>query len=84
MDAGNARTQQALALCDEAVELFASYGDRRGEAALGHRVFVLGILGDKDIDFVAVTNAASNVDTIGAIHACLRRRHRRPRRRRAG
>lgn len=31
VDAGNARTQQALALCDEAVELFASYGDRRGE-----------------------------------------------------
>ncbi|WP_073946200.1 tetratricopeptide repeat protein [Streptomyces kebangsaanensis] len=31
VDAGNARTQQALALCDEAVALFASYGDRRGE-----------------------------------------------------
>ncbi|MXM65068.1 tetratricopeptide repeat protein [Streptomyces sp. HUCO-GS316] len=31
VDAGNARTQQALALCDEAVELFTSYGDRRGE-----------------------------------------------------
>ncbi|MGX4690149.1 tetratricopeptide repeat protein [Streptomyces sp. JNUCC 63] len=31
VDAGNARTQQALALCDEAVPLFASYGDRRGE-----------------------------------------------------
>jgi hypothetical protein len=31
VDAGNARTQQALALCDEAVRLFASYGDRRGE-----------------------------------------------------
>ncbi|WP_369197054.1 tetratricopeptide repeat protein [Streptomyces djakartensis] len=31
VDAGNGRTQQALALCDEAVELFASYGDRRGE-----------------------------------------------------
>ncbi|MET9830711.1 tetratricopeptide repeat protein [Streptomyces sp. NPDC006385] len=31
VDAGNARTQQALALCDEAVTLFASYGDRRGE-----------------------------------------------------
>ncbi|MEU8591553.1 tetratricopeptide repeat protein [Streptomyces sp. NPDC048664] len=30
VDAGNARTQQALALCDEAVDLFASYGDRRG------------------------------------------------------
>ncbi|WP_324787363.1 tetratricopeptide repeat protein [Streptomyces sp. H51] len=31
VDAGNARTQQALALCDEAAGLFASYGDRRGE-----------------------------------------------------
>lgn len=31
VDAGNARTPQALALCDEAVELFTSYGDRRGE-----------------------------------------------------
>jgi tetratricopeptide (TPR) repeat protein len=31
VDAGNARTQQALALCDEAMTLFASYGDRRGE-----------------------------------------------------
>ncbi|MBZ9639033.1 tetratricopeptide repeat protein [Streptomyces sp. PSKA30] len=31
VDAGNARTAQALALCDEAVGLFASYGDRRGE-----------------------------------------------------
>ncbi|MFJ4581745.1 tetratricopeptide repeat protein [Streptomyces echinatus] len=31
VDAGNARTQQALALCDEALTLFASYGDRRGE-----------------------------------------------------
>ncbi len=31
VDAGNARTQQALTLCDEAVGLFASYGDRRGE-----------------------------------------------------
>ncbi|MET7986375.1 tetratricopeptide repeat protein [Streptomyces sp. NPDC005281] len=31
VDAGNARTQQALVLCDEAVGLFASYGDRRGE-----------------------------------------------------
>ncbi|MGW5970813.1 tetratricopeptide repeat protein [Streptomyces sp. NPDC055186] len=31
VDAGNARTQQALALCDEAAALFASYGDRRGE-----------------------------------------------------
>ncbi|MEU6219479.1 tetratricopeptide repeat protein [Streptomyces sp. NPDC047022] len=30
VDAGNARTQQALALCDEAVGLFTSYGDRRG------------------------------------------------------
>ncbi|MEU7300515.1 tetratricopeptide repeat protein [Streptomyces sp. NPDC007206] len=31
VDAGNARTQAALALADEALELFASYGDRRGE-----------------------------------------------------
>ncbi|TXS53163.1 tetratricopeptide repeat protein [Streptomyces sp. uw30] len=31
VDAGNTRTQQALALCDDAVGLFASYGDRRGE-----------------------------------------------------
>ncbi|MEV5877184.1 tetratricopeptide repeat protein [Streptomyces sp. NPDC052101] len=31
VDAGNARTQQALALSDEALELFVSYGDRRGE-----------------------------------------------------
>ncbi|QTE00561.1 tetratricopeptide repeat protein [Streptomyces cyanogenus] len=31
VDAGNARTQQALALCDEALTLFSSYGDRRGE-----------------------------------------------------
>ncbi|MFF6993512.1 tetratricopeptide repeat protein [Streptomyces sp. NPDC008313] len=31
VDAGNARGQQALALCDEAVGLFTSYGDRRGE-----------------------------------------------------
>ncbi|RSM92690.1 tetratricopeptide repeat protein, partial [Streptomyces sp. WAC 01420] len=31
VDAGNARTPQALTLCDEAVALFASYGDRRGE-----------------------------------------------------
>ncbi|WP_369225028.1 tetratricopeptide repeat protein [Streptomyces sp. R39] len=31
VDAGNTRTQQALALCDEAVTLFTSYGDRRGE-----------------------------------------------------
>ncbi|MEU9187910.1 tetratricopeptide repeat protein [Streptomyces sp. NPDC048484] len=31
VDAGNARTQPALALCDEAATLFASYGDRRGE-----------------------------------------------------
>ncbi|MEU1198387.1 tetratricopeptide repeat protein [Streptomyces sp. NPDC005813] len=30
VDAGNARTQQALTLCDEAVDLFTSYGDRRG------------------------------------------------------
>ncbi|KAA0935359.1 tetratricopeptide repeat protein [Streptomyces apricus] len=31
VDAGNARTQPALTLCDEAAALFASYGDRRGE-----------------------------------------------------
>ncbi|MGW6013317.1 tetratricopeptide repeat protein [Streptomyces sp. NPDC055210] len=31
VDAGNARTQSGLALCDEATALFASYGDRRGE-----------------------------------------------------
>ncbi|MFJ3303256.1 tetratricopeptide repeat protein [Streptomyces sp. NPDC086549] len=31
VDAGNTRTQQALALCDEAIGLFTSYGDRRGE-----------------------------------------------------
>ncbi|WP_320783887.1 tetratricopeptide repeat protein [Streptomyces sp. CRN 30] len=31
VDAGNGRTSQALALCDEAAALFASYGDRRGE-----------------------------------------------------
>nr|BFD82993.1 tetratricopeptide repeat protein [Streptomyces sp. Xyl84] len=31
VDAGNARTPQALALCEEALALFASYGDRRGE-----------------------------------------------------
>ncbi|MBC2900831.1 tetratricopeptide repeat protein [Streptomyces cupreus] len=31
VEAGNSRTQQALALCDEAVGLFTSYGDRRGE-----------------------------------------------------
>ncbi|MER5429784.1 tetratricopeptide repeat protein [Streptomyces sp. NPDC002588] len=31
VEAGNARTQQALALCEEAAGLFASYGDRRGE-----------------------------------------------------
>lgn len=31
VDAGNARTPQALALCDEAAVLFAAYGDRRGE-----------------------------------------------------
>ncbi|MFG2940041.1 tetratricopeptide repeat protein [Streptomyces sp. NPDC048282] len=31
VDAGNTRTQQALALCDEATTLFTSYGDRRGE-----------------------------------------------------
>ncbi|MFG1672038.1 tetratricopeptide repeat protein [Streptomyces sp. Y7] len=31
VDAGNTRTQQALTLCDDAIVLFASYGDRRGE-----------------------------------------------------
>ncbi|MFJ9962324.1 tetratricopeptide repeat protein [Streptomyces avermitilis] len=31
VDAGNGRTQQALTLCDEALALFTSYGDRRGE-----------------------------------------------------
>ncbi|MFJ9564437.1 tetratricopeptide repeat protein [Streptomyces fuscichromogenes] len=31
VDAGNTRTQQALTLCDEAVALFTSYGDLRGE-----------------------------------------------------
>ncbi|OON81429.1 tetratricopeptide repeat protein [Streptomyces tsukubensis] len=31
IDAGNARTPQALALCEEATALFASYGDLRGE-----------------------------------------------------
>ncbi|MEU2288450.1 tetratricopeptide repeat protein [Streptomyces sp. NPDC013178] len=31
VDAGNARIPQALALCDEAAALFASYGDHRGE-----------------------------------------------------
>ena len=31
VDGGNSRTQQALKLCDEAIALFASYGDRRGE-----------------------------------------------------
>ncbi|WP_405991216.1 tetratricopeptide repeat protein [Streptomyces sp. NBC_00986] len=31
VDAGNARTQQALKLCDEAVGLFTAYGDHRGE-----------------------------------------------------
>ncbi|MET7357263.1 tetratricopeptide repeat protein [Streptomyces sp. NPDC005562] len=30
VDAGNTRAQQALALCDEAIGLFDSYGDRRG------------------------------------------------------
>ncbi|WP_267243090.1 tetratricopeptide repeat protein [Streptomyces sp. PR69] len=30
IDAGNSRAAQALRLCDEAGELFASYGDRRG------------------------------------------------------
>ncbi|MGY0018315.1 tetratricopeptide repeat protein [Streptomyces sp. YJ-C3] len=31
VDAGNARLQQAMALCEDAAALFASYGDRRGE-----------------------------------------------------
>ncbi|MFB7494314.1 tetratricopeptide repeat protein [Streptomyces sp. NPDC056161] len=31
VDAGNTRAQQALALCDEAIGLFTSYGDQRGE-----------------------------------------------------
>ncbi|MDQ0583138.1 tetratricopeptide repeat protein [Streptomyces rishiriensis] len=31
VDGGNARTQAALVLCDEAAGLFTSYGDRRGE-----------------------------------------------------
>ncbi|MFF3936313.1 tetratricopeptide repeat protein [Streptomyces phaeofaciens] len=31
VEAGNGRTPQALALCDEATALFTSYGDRRGE-----------------------------------------------------
>ncbi|MCL8011893.1 tetratricopeptide repeat protein [Streptomyces sp. AS02] len=31
VDAGNTRTQQALTLCEDAVRLFTSYGDRRGE-----------------------------------------------------
>ncbi|MFF7448723.1 MULTISPECIES: AAA family ATPase [unclassified Streptomyces] len=31
VDAGNARTPQALSLCDAAIGLFTSYGDRRGE-----------------------------------------------------
>ncbi|MET8827065.1 tetratricopeptide repeat protein [Streptomyces sp. NPDC004610] len=31
VDAGNAKTPQALDLCEEAAALFASYGDRRGE-----------------------------------------------------
>ncbi|MFI9174201.1 NB-ARC domain-containing protein [Streptomyces lincolnensis] len=31
VDAGNARIPQALTLCDEAIGLFTSYGDRRGE-----------------------------------------------------
>ncbi|MFC7894949.1 tetratricopeptide repeat protein [Streptomyces sp. NPDC057381] len=31
VDAGNARTPQALALCDEAAALFSAYGDRRGD-----------------------------------------------------
>ncbi|MGP3985002.1 tetratricopeptide repeat protein [Streptomyces sp. KR80] len=31
IDAGNGRAVQALELCDEAVRLFTSYGDRRGE-----------------------------------------------------
>ncbi|MFI2644522.1 tetratricopeptide repeat protein [Streptomyces sp. NPDC018610] len=30
VDAGNARTQQALGLCDEAIALFTAYGDARG------------------------------------------------------
>lgn len=31
VDAGNGRTQQALSLCEEAITLFTSYGDHRGE-----------------------------------------------------
>jgi len=31
VDAGNGRTPQALTLCDEAITLFTSYGDQRGE-----------------------------------------------------
>jgi hypothetical protein len=31
VDAGNTRTQQALALCEDAITLFTGYGDRRGE-----------------------------------------------------
>ncbi|MFJ4365714.1 tetratricopeptide repeat protein [Streptomyces chartreusis] len=31
VDAGNTRAQQALTLCDDAIGLFTSYGDRRGE-----------------------------------------------------
>ncbi|MEU9378556.1 tetratricopeptide repeat protein [Streptomyces sp. NPDC048255] len=31
VDAGNAKVSQALGLCEEAVRLFISYGDRRGE-----------------------------------------------------
>jgi tetratricopeptide (TPR) repeat protein len=31
VDAGNARTQQAVTLCDDALSLFTAYGDRRGE-----------------------------------------------------
>ncbi|MEU9173921.1 tetratricopeptide repeat protein [Streptomyces sp. NPDC048420] len=31
VDAGNGRTPQALTLCDDAITLFTSYGDRRGE-----------------------------------------------------
>ncbi|MGC9535536.1 tetratricopeptide repeat protein [Streptomyces sp. UG1] len=31
VDAGNTRAPQALTLCDDAIGLFASYGDRRGE-----------------------------------------------------
>ncbi|MFJ3638770.1 tetratricopeptide repeat protein [Streptomyces sp. NPDC090108] len=31
VDAGNARVRQALELCDQALVLFTSYGDRRGE-----------------------------------------------------